>query len=69
MCGDYCPVPDTVGVCKHEDYVDETYVLSPKACLLEALLDSDVVLNNRIFDDIWKNFVDLMKRSGHVEEE
>lgn len=69
MRGDYCPVPNDDGVCRYEDRVDEIYSLSPKSCLLMALLDSGVTLDNRIFDDIWNNFADLMKKHGHVEEE
>ena len=64
-----CLTPDDEGVCRYEDRVDETYTLSPKSCLLMALLDSGVTLNNRIFDDIWNNFADLMKKHGYVEEE
>jgi hypothetical protein len=64
-----CPIPDDDGICRYEDRVDEVYVLSPKSCLLMALLDSGVTLNNRIFDDIWNNFADLMKKHGYVEEE
>ena len=66
---DYCPVPNYEGICKYERRVDDTYKLTPKGCLLAAMLDSDFELNNRIFNDIWNRFADLMKKHGYVEEE
>lgn len=69
MCADYCPVPDFEGVCKYEYRIDDSYKLTPRACLLMALLDSGIEINNRIFDDIWRNFAELMKKHGYVEEE
>lgn len=68
MCADYCPVPDDDGVCIYENRVDECYKLTPRGCLFAAILDSDVKLNNSIFNNIWNNFTDLMKQNGYVKE-
>ena len=38
MCANYCPVPDTDGVCKFEFREEERYVLTPKGCLTAAIL-------------------------------
>ena len=70
MCGDYCPVPDYVGVCKYEEREDPSYKVSPKSCLFMALLNAGIdPLDNRILDSIWNDFVELMTELGYIQEE
>lgn len=69
MCGDYCPVPDYEGVCKYEEREDVRYQITPKACLFTALLNSGIEpLDNRVFDGIWNDFVELMTELGYLED-
>ena len=69
MCADYCPVPDTEGVCKYEEREDVRFKLTPKGCLAASLLNAGVELDLYDFDDIWNDFVDSMTRFGYVQEE
>jgi hypothetical protein len=71
MRADYCPVPDTPGVCKHEelveDYEDEVYVLTPKGCFISAVqdhLDTDL----EVIEAIWRDFSHLMKQFGYIKD-
>ena len=66
MCGDYCPVPDYEGVCKHESR-EEEFVLTPKGCLAAALDNNDVHIADDYFDVVWKDFVALMRSFGYTE--
>lgn len=67
--GDFCPVPDTDGICQYEDREDERYVLTPKGCLLLALLDNGICLNGDILDNIWDVFSETMESQGYIKEE
>jgi hypothetical protein len=68
MCGDYCPVPDTEGVCKFENREEECFELTPKGCFVAALLDH-IKLDEDIIDFIWHDFVGLMQKFGYVKPE
>lgn len=68
MCGDYCPVPNTDCVCKHEFREAERFELTPKGCFIAAL-SSHIRLDEDIIDFIWKDFVDLMKKFDYVESD
>ena len=68
MRGDYCPVPDIDGVCQHEDREEEKYVLTPKGCLMAALVDAGVNLDDETVDNVWDIFQELMIKFGYVEE-
>lgn len=69
MRGDYCPVPDIEGVCQYEERKEEKYILTPKSCLMTALVDAGVNLDDETVDDIWGIFQELMIKFGYVEEE
>ena len=66
MCADYCPVPDTEGVCKFEEREDERWVLTPKGCFIAAL-NSHIKVDEAIIDSVWKDFTELMLKFGYVE--
>ena len=66
--GDYCPVPDTEGICQYEDREEERYVLAPKGCLLLALLDKDINLDEETFGCVWDEFTETMTRLGYIRE-
>ena len=67
MCADYCPVPDTEGVCKFEER-EEEYVLTPQGCLKAAITSAGVIITQDTFNVLWDDFSALMKRFGYVEE-
>ena len=67
--GDYCPVPDTEGICQYEEREDAAYVLTSKGCLLLALMHHDIELDELTFDSIWDEFAMLMIQFGYTEEE
>lgn len=69
MCADYCPVPDVEGVCKYEEREEVTYTLTPRGCLLTALLNVGVNLDGRTFNDVWDGFTTLMTELGYIQEE
>ena len=70
MCADYCPVPDIEGVCKYEERIDVYYKMSPKGCLLAALLNAEVEpLDNYTVDKIWNDFTEMMTECGYLREE
>lgn len=69
MRGDYCPVPDIEGVCQYEAREEEPYILTPKSCLMTALVDVGVNLDDGTIDDVWSVFQELMIKFGYVEEE
>lgn len=66
MCADYCPVPDTKGVCKFEEREDERWALAPNGCFSVAL-NNHIKLDEDIIDFIWKDFTELMQKFGYVE--
>ena len=68
MCADYCPVPDSHGVCKYEELVDdEVYTLTPQGCL-RAALSNYVDLDDATLESIWAEFSALMFKCGYVKE-
>ena len=69
MRGDYCPVPDTDGVCKYEARQEERWTLTPKGCFIAALDSNDVHIEDGYLDAVWKDFVALMSRCGYLKEE
>ena len=69
ICGDYCPVPDSAGVCKHEERGRMFFQMTPKSCMSLALLNSDVRLDGRTLDNAWNEFVWLMTDLGYIKEE
>lgn len=70
MCADYCPVPDMGGVCKYEEREDVSYQITPKGCLFAALLNSGIEPpDDRIFDGIWNDFIELMTERGYIQED
>lgn len=70
VCADVCPVPDTEGVCCHEQRVEVAYVLTPKGCASLALKDAGLVESSvdPVVDVFWESFSALMKKFGYVEE-
>ena len=68
MCTYYCPVPNTEGVCKHEDREEDVYMLTPK-CIFESVLLDYVELNNCLVDAIWEDFLYQMTIHGYIEIE
>ena len=69
MCADYCPVPDSQGVCKYEELVDdEVYTLTPKGCLRAALVGR-ADLDESMFNCVWADFLKLMYECGYVGEQ
>lgn len=69
MCADYCPVPDTEGVCKYEEREDVRYQVTPKGCLFWALLNSGIKLDDSTLDNVWNDFTELMIELGYIQEE
>lgn len=71
MRGDCCPVPDTEGICKHEERVEKRYKLTPKGCATAALLAAGLIKtsSNPAVEAFWKDFAGLMERNGYVQEE
>lgn len=69
MRGDYCPVPDIVGVCQHEDREDEVYAWTPQGCATAALMAAGVVFNEEQFNRFWAEFTRLMEKFGYVAQE
>ena len=67
MCGDYCPVPDTEGICKYEERKEVYYTLSPKGCLAAALM-YHVHLDEDVVDRIWNDYYELMLKFGYIKE-
>ena len=68
MRADYCPVPDSHGVCKYEELIeDEVYTLTPQGCLRAALTDY-VELDDTVFESIWSDFSELMFKCGYTKE-
>ena len=67
MCGDYCPVPDVEGICKHEERIEEKWKLTPKGCFVAAL-KNHISIDEDLIDFIWEDFEELMLRQGYVEE-
>jgi hypothetical protein len=67
MCADYCPVPNDEGVCRFEEREEDRWVLTPKGCFTAALTNH-IKLDEDIIDFIWKDFSELMKKHGYVEE-
>lgn len=60
MRGDYCPVPDIDGVCQYEDREEE---LTPKGCLMTALVNAGVNLDYKTFADVWNIYNELLAKS------
>lgn len=69
MCADYCPVPDTKGICKYEEREEVEYKLTPKGCLLAALINHGIRLDDVTIELVWADFEDTMKRMDYVKEE
>jgi hypothetical protein len=71
VCCEPCPVPDTDGICQYEvrEEEDERYVLTPKGCLLVALLDNNIHFPDETFENIWSAFSENMVAQGYVKEE
>lgn len=69
MCGDYCPVPDIDGVCQYEEREEVIYKLSPKGCLVVALLNNDIYLGDDVIDTVWGDFTETMTKFGYIQEE
>lgn len=69
MCADYCPVPDTEGICRYEEREEVKYELTPKGCLLAALLNNGIRLDDEMIELVWADFEEAMKRHGYVKEE
>ena len=67
MRGDYCPVPDIDGMCRHEFREEERWELTPKGCLICAI-KSHVELADSTIDEIWAEFAELMKKFGYAED-
>lgn len=65
-CADFCPVPDSEGICKYEDR-NIKYTLTPKGCLRVALLESKVDIDEKTTDLVWDNFKNIMCRFGYFE--
>lgn len=70
MRGECCPVPDTEGVCKFECREEESYVLTPKGCAIDALMAARLIqnANDPAVDIFWAEFSELMKKFGYVLE-
>ena len=68
MCADYCPVPDTEGVCKYEERIeeDEVWVLTPKGCFATVLHDH-LTVSDEVIEAMWRDFSDLMYQFGYVK--
>lgn len=58
MRADYCPVPDTPGVCKHEVRVEVK--ITPRECLRKAI--GDLELDSFV---IYKIFTNLLAENGY----
>ena len=69
MCADYCPVPDTEGICRYEEREEVKYELTPKGCLRAALLNNGIRLDDEMIELVWADFEEAMKRHGYVKEE
>lgn len=71
MFSDTCPVPDTEGICKHEERVEVLYKLTPKGCAIAALLDVGLIKTSSdpAAEAFWEDFAGLMERLGYVHEE
>jgi hypothetical protein len=68
MCADYCPVPDTEGICKYEEREDEKWALTPKGCFTVALRSNGVHLDDNTINAVWDDFEAGMTRCGWVVE-
>ena len=68
MCANFCPVPETEGICQYEDR-DAKFTLTPKGCFCAALLESKVELDNETISLIWDNFTEIMYRFGYLKDE
>jgi hypothetical protein len=69
MRGDYCPVPDTPNLCKHEERIEEPLVLTPKGCLAAAFINVGIEMREGELNSIWKEFAELMKKNGYVQND
>lgn len=69
MCADYCPVPDDEGICRFEEREEVRYTLTPKGCLVCALLNAGVQLDSETIDLVWNDFSETMTRFGYAKEE
>jgi hypothetical protein len=65
MRADYCPVPDTPGVCKHEERIEVKVVRTPKECLYDAIVDYGEEMRGSDGERIYNRFVELLKANGH----
>lgn len=68
VCNDCCPVPEMDGMCKYEDRQEVRWVLTPKGCLIAALNNNDVHIEDSRLNAAWEDFVALMLRYGYLEE-
>lgn len=65
-----CPVPETEGVCAHEDREDAVYQLTPKGCATLALLQCGLIddISDPMIDSFFDKFYAIMKTNGYIEE-
>ena len=68
-CGRKCPVPDDEGICAHEKREEVYYRLTPKGCLVSALINAGVQLDTKTLDDVWNDFTETMTNLGYIQEE
>jgi hypothetical protein len=74
MVADFCPVPDTRGVCQHEKFEiddDAVFKLTPKGCATIALKEAGLIkgIMDPAADLFFDKFQELMKQCGYIEEE
>ena len=65
MCADYCPVPDTEGVCRFE-FREEVHKLTPKGCFKAALVGY-LEVDDFVLDELFDKFYGLMLKNGYIE--
>jgi hypothetical protein len=63
MRADYCPVPDTPGVCKHEERL-ETPPLTPQQCLSAAFEECGQPITDGEVVEIFEAMVEIMNDNG-----
>jgi hypothetical protein len=64
LVADYCPVPDTPGVCKHEVRVQAS--LNLQECLVAAFEDCGQPITPKEVEEIFDSFVSIMAENGFM---
>lgn len=69
MLADFCPVPDTPGVCRYEERIDEQLVLTPMGCLIAAFMEAGVDIPQAKINEIFDLFAESMDKHGYIKHE